>query len=312
MMVCSACDFALAPNPCIDIDYQIARSLQLMEEEGAWDSLQREELNRLNLAKMSLLDKAHVLATDIQRRVQVCCVGSSSGIFAIPPTDLVLHSADMIEHFKREPGQTSVDLVYYFCRMDGLGDESFDIIRRQGLMSKRSEMSKDVDIAFGLATQEERGAVASRRDLEDQSGNWDHSVDESEYFGWIVFVVTATSIDKAYPLVAFQAKLRSSDQVARLFNGLLQECEDFFHADVVAFAPVAMLDDNFRTTARRLDDADRTYESPVPVASNTSTAEEGAPYQVVTETDLEMIRDYLNLEMEPASTRGSTRGYGSS
>jgi hypothetical protein len=47
-----------------------------------------------------------------------------SGVFTLPPTDLLVSSADMRGHCIRARGRGGINLVYFFRRK-----ESFDIIR---------------------------------------------------------------------------------------------------------------------------------------------------------------------------------------
>jgi hypothetical protein len=328
VMLCNACDYALTANPCMDMDEQLARSIQLKEEDEALRSLQREEQKRQNVADMPLIEKAHFLAQDVQRRVDACRRGAADGIFPIPSKDLLVHAADMIENFTRLKRPSGVDVGYCFCRKEWEGSAAFDIIRLEGLPEGRMQLSSSADAAFGSAARGTEVAQHSQKDTAPScQSNLGHlfpiqegiCVQESDYIGWIVLTANEKSSDgfrpssalyepsKAFPLVAFQADLRNSDQVNRLSRGLLQDCQDFFLTDWGASARDS--DDTSDGQPSTGEDStgnqsDSNGEPHAPSVSTMGTEWYGQPLKKkVNDEDLEMIRDCLNLSPpRPPST----------
>jgi len=254
--ICEGCGVALVANPCLDIDLQVAKNLQLKEEKQALKALQLEEKKRKSLGQKPLFIQAQVLASDIIQYVEsrkIHCFKT----FSI--TDLVLQASSFIHSFHNLVGNVSV--AYHFSEKDyGIMDQ----IRRLGF-GANVQVSKNIDAALsrkGNKTFDVGSRLRSFAEDRDKTfgvGSRLSSIPEDRNgeltgcIGWIVAVIETETTCQAedllevgsetavvttlkdstlcLPLVSFDASLIRNDSVSSLAKGLSQICVDFFHTD---------------------------------------------------------------------------------
>lgn len=233
--ICDGCGLALVANPCIDLDAQIAKNLQLKEEEQSFRELKNEEKKRKVLSQQPVLVRARVLTNDIMSFVEGCKVLNKdtlagTGFSTLPKANLVVLASSFIDFMETIPGRLS--LCYHFSkklvwrmtqiRQDSFGPNEIFSTNVEAAMQSGSRWPKYRFKSSSMYPIPENEAVSNN---------------ESGYLGWIAVIggdttdrnVNATSgtailkkVARSYqalPLVCFDASLRNEDIIRRLLNG---------------------------------------------------------------------------------------------
>jgi len=242
-VICTTCYGALVPNPCLDIDTQIALNLQRKEEEEAFDLLRGQEKKRKQYYQQRLFDEAATLATKITQGVDAT---RCHGVTVLPKSDLIFHISNFVECFRQRDADRCefVELAYHLSGMMGSG--TLLDIQKHGLRDGVC-VSPNIEAAYNYTNDPSSVSSTLFSISEDQNTD----ADDSKKLCWIVAtadvfaeawseetvcVLDGTASVKSFryathclPLVCFDASLRCDEHITwRLMNGMSEICFEFF------------------------------------------------------------------------------------
>lgn len=238
--LCKGCEMALLANPCLELDAQIAKNMQLTEEELAFESVISDEKKRKSLRQQSLFVQAQALTSDITRFVETCKIVSSvddekMGYCTLPSA--VILASRFIEFVNNgyHPFHAPVHVCFHFSLKY---DWRMTQIRQDGF-GPNAIFSSSADAALRAACDQPMKQSLKRLSSsayplleaipENEAASASH---EATFLGWIAATVerseegsdletptTFSNPSQTFPLVCFDASLRDHDIVRRLVHG---------------------------------------------------------------------------------------------
>jgi hypothetical protein len=319
-VICSGCGIALVPNPCLEADAQLAKSMEMNEKKRAFDLLKREETMRKQIWEQPLLFQAETLTRDILEVVR----RYEPFLFnALPEADLMIQASRFIE-FARNPG-TTISLAYHFSTNT---EQRLDQIRADGFVPpvETTVIEEVTQQSFDDSADTHRAPTVSK------NGSGEGRDDTPDEMGWILAFLgsaEATSSNdrtlkvtnetrkiwkmvnstQCLPIICFEPLYAGTDDVCRLYNSLSQVCFDFFSTDWVAsermLCELGCVSDSPRKKKVRRDDygkdlatTDRERESSRAAPSEArSSSETSFDVDVFAGPDASEGRGRLSLEM---------------
>lgn len=253
--LCQGCGRALLANPCVEVDEQIAKHLQMQEEDLAFKTVLLKEKKRSNISMQPLLVQSQLLSDDITDYVQTCLTdnrdtlsSNAVGLCANPSGSLNVIMSNFIEYVlacKRDASSScpcKVSVAFHFSRTSESGTST---IRHHGFAAS-SPFSENANVALIDGSQANRPTMARRSAIALTAIPENEVVvdsSESNYLGWIAAIATGegskkqfgkgecseggkdaavvTTLNNNYsvPLLCFDASLRNHKIIQRLRRG---------------------------------------------------------------------------------------------
>lgn len=248
LQICGACGRALNGNPSEWIDELLAKQLQAKEEETAFLAVKRDERKRASLARSPMIKRVSALVDDIQK---VAAAEQWDGhIRPLSVADLTCHISKILGMTDDGLNPSLISLAFYFCHISSdSGVSNFDKIRLDdsGTSIPATSLRACPNLAFQVALGQ-AAPLPSSEVIEaprSQPGSMlfplieDKRVQESDYLGWVVMRVPCLQDSDppvalkqhCFPVLAFEAVIRNTEPIQRLFRNLSQTCLDFFQTD---------------------------------------------------------------------------------